>query len=134
MSKLKPNKKNYLKEVIMWDAFTVSIKTLQAAVWNFSIQIWHTVSYVSHWEWISYVIKQINAPIMTFVQTILILWPKEMLLCINKQRIKYLYIILSTRTINSERVKIRWKYHGIYVSMIEPLTLSLLMAPCPSIF
>lgn len=87
MSKCKHQKQNDLKEVIMPDVFTVSIKTLQAALRNFSIQIWHIISFVSHWEWISYVIKHINAQIMTSVQTILILWPKEMHLCTNNQPI-----------------------------------------------
>jgi len=39
MSKCKHHKQNDLKEVIMPDVFTISIKTLQAALWNFSIQI-----------------------------------------------------------------------------------------------
>jgi len=58
----------------MRDVFTISIKTPQAALWNFSIQIQHIVLFVSHWEWTSYVIKHINAELMTSVQTILILW------------------------------------------------------------
>jgi hypothetical protein len=48
VSKCKPHRQNDLKEVIMQDVFIFSIKTLQASLWNFSIQIRHIVSFVSH--------------------------------------------------------------------------------------